>query len=145
MYRGGGLPYYMHIRSGAYLFQKFQNIPLRSITILQCLPFQRPKYSTCHYPRPPSTAHGRLTQPNSESSVRSPVLSLPSHVSSLRSGAFFNLPRRSGVSSRSECQPDASYSPFRRPTFSRSSSPSSIQSSAFSRSSSPSSLRSTAF
>ena len=90
-------------------------------------------------------AHGRLTQPSSVNSVRSPALSSPSHVSSLWRGAFFTLLRRSGVSSWPECQPDASYSLFRRPTFSCSSSPSSLQSSTFSRSGSQSSLRSPAF
>ena len=43
----------------------------------------------------------------------------------------FDLPRRSRVSGRPECQPGASYSQFRRPVFSRSSSPSSFRSPAF--------------
>ena len=60
-----------------------------------------------------------LTQPSSASSLGSPALLRPSRSSSLRRGAFFTLPRRSGVSGRPECQPDAFYSPFRRPAFSR--------------------------
>ena len=120
----------LNLRSGAYHFHKFSNISLRSITIL---------YSFCrsgdHNFRN-FAAHGRLTQPSSASSLRSPALSRPSHSSSLRSLAFFTLPRRSGVSGRPESPPDASYSPFRRPAFSRSSSPSSLRSPAFLRSSS---------
>ena len=57
---GGGVLPYMHIgyvpherpplsalnfRSGAYNFHNWQNIPLRSITILQFLPFRRPSFS----------------------------------------------------------------------------------------------------
>ena len=79
-------------------------------------------------------------------SLRSSALSRPSHSSSLRRGAFFTLPWRSGVSGRPECQPNASYiqsipetgiftpelpSALQRPAFSRSSSPSSLRRPAF--------------
>ena len=63
-----------------------------------------------------NAAHGRLTQPNSPSSLWSPAFS---RSSSLRSPPFLTLPRRSGLSGR----PDVSYSQFRRPAFSRLSSP----------------------
>ena len=42
-------------------------------------------------------AHDRLTQPRSASSLRSPALSRPNNSCSLRRGAFFTLPRRSGL------------------------------------------------
>ena len=125
--------------------------PFRSLSFSQIFKYSAPEHHHFTVFAVPETiiseisfaAHGRLTQVSSVSSLQSTALSRPSHSSSLRSPAFFTLPRHSGVSGRPECQPDASYSPFRRPAaFSRSSSPSSLQSPAFSRSSS---LRSPAF
>ena len=51
-----------------------------------------PFYSFCHsgdHNFRHFAAHGRLTQPSSTSSLRNPALSRPSHLSSLRRGAFF--------------------------------------------------------
>ena len=87
---------------------------------------------------------GSLFSPSSASSLRCPALETRCHAPEPLELApepvhFFTLPpRRSGVSGRPECQPDAtSYSSFRRPVFSHSSSPSALQSPAFSRSISP--------
>ena len=151
---GGGGGGYLHIyaywvcaaRETPIFSPKF---PFRSISFSQIFKYSAPQPH--HF-----TVFGRSgdhdfrhfaahTQPSSASSLRSPALSRPSHSSSLRRGAFFTLPRRSGDSGRPECQPDASYSPFRRPAFTRPSSPSTLQSPAFSRSRSPSSLRRPAF
>ena len=106
----------LNFRSGAYHFHKCSNTSLRSGGA-------SPFYSLCRFGDHNFrnfAAYGRLTL------LRSPALSHPSHSSSLRSLAFFTLPRRCGVSGRPKCPPDASYSPFRRPAFSRSTSPSSL-------------------